>query len=109
MIMHVSPSASSAAETLRTLRFGERCQLVTLGSVRRVARKADRSAELDEKVKALQARLLLLCSWLLLCSRELDEKVKALQARLLLLCSWLLLCSRELDEKVKALQARVHR
>tara|TARA_B110001469_G_scaffold27942_1_gene28598 strand:+ start:483 stop:641 length:159 start_codon:yes stop_codon:yes gene_type:complete len=41
----VSPAASSASETLRTARFGERCAAVCLGSVRKQARKVDKTAE----------------------------------------------------------------
>ena len=35
MIMQISPRSTSCPETLRTLRFGERCQAVCLGAVKR--------------------------------------------------------------------------
>ena len=38
LLLSVSPAASSAPETLRTARFGERCAAVCLGSVRKQAR-----------------------------------------------------------------------
>ena len=57
MIMQVSPAASSASEGVRTLRFGERCQSVTLGAVRRTTTKKEKSAESDQKAEKLQAEL----------------------------------------------------
>ena len=41
---------------MRTLRFGERCQTVTLGAVRRVASKKDKTAEAEARVAKLQVR-----------------------------------------------------
>ena len=62
MILQVSPAANSAPETLRTLRFGERCHALCLGSVRRATRKTERSERLveseqraDALAKALEA------------------------------------------------------
>lgn len=64
MIMQVSPAAGSTAETLRTLKFGERCQSVCLGNVRRQqasarhAAAAKNAAAAEERATKLQSELL---------------------------------------------------
>ena len=57
MLLNVSPAASSAPETLRTLRFGERCAAVCLGSVRKVARRVDKHAEKAERAEVAARKL----------------------------------------------------
>eukprot|EP00967_Tisochrysis_lutea_P064073 scaffold82863_cov31-Tisochrysis_lutea.AAC.1 len=55
----VSPAASSAAESLRTLRFGERCQSINLGVIRRTGRRATSvtEASTEERIRNLQLEL----------------------------------------------------
>jgi hypothetical protein len=53
----VSPAASSASESLRTLRFGERCQAVELGAIRRGNKRATEPPAADDRVHALQLEL----------------------------------------------------
>jgi hypothetical protein len=65
----VSPSPSSCSETLRTLRFGERCQSVCLGAVKRAQGTSARSSKqaeaaakaadaAEERAAKLQAELI---------------------------------------------------
>ena len=66
MIVQASPAASNAAESLRTLRFGERCQSVCLGSVKRGAsasskssgKAAEAAAAAEERSQKLQSDLI---------------------------------------------------
>eukprot|EP00962_Isochrysis_galbana_P010665 scaffold2960_cov120-Isochrysis_galbana.AAC.1 len=53
----VSPAASSACESLRTLRFGERCQALEMGAIRRGGRWAAEPPTGDDRVRALQLEL----------------------------------------------------
>ena len=57
LLLSVSPAASSAPETLRTARFGERCAAVCLGSVRKQARKVDKTAERAERAEEQAKRV----------------------------------------------------
>jgi kinesin family protein C2/C3 len=104
MIMQVSPSASSAAETSRTLKFGQRCQSVTLGAVRRVsARTVDtkRAAAEDERSARLQAELLESRRG----GREAEERARAAEQRAEALAERLA-STQALLQQTKAAQAK---
>ena len=63
MIMQVSPSPTSCPETARTLKFGERCQSVCLGAVKRTTGTKPGSSKgveggMDERAAKLQADVL---------------------------------------------------
>ena len=101
MIMQVSPAIGSAAETLRTLRFGERCQSVTLGAVKRVATRghakaaesAAKAAEVaEERAARLQAELIESKR----SAKQAEERARTVEQR-----------CEHLQEKVVALQAQV--
>lgn len=55
MIVQVSPSSFSSSESIRTLRFGERCQSVKLGSIKQSSRreKSGEVVRLEGEVKGL--------------------------------------------------------
>lgn len=79
--MQASPAASSASETLRTLRFGERCQAVCLGTVKRATAKAStRQAEASAKAaEAAEERNARLQTELIECRKSLKESEERLK------------------------------
>eukprot|EP00965_Chrysotila_dentata_P215517 6188819-Pleurochrysis_carterae.AAC.2 len=60
LLLHVNPTPAAATETLRTLRFGERCRSICLGAVRRGKKQSGMDAAIeaaDARARKLQARL----------------------------------------------------
>ena len=96
MIMNVSPAPSSCPETLRTLKFGERCQAVCLGTVKRgsgaggrvgggAGGSSNRAAEAAARnAEAAEERVAKLSTDLLESRRvakDAEERAKAAEAR----------------------------
>ena len=104
MIMQASPAACNAVESLRTLRFGERCQSVTLGAVKRGAgagaKSGAKSTEAataradaaEEKVTRVHTELLETRRQ----AKDADERAKQSEGR-----------AGILADKVQALQAQL--
>ena len=104
MIMQASPAACNAVESLRTLRFGERCQAVTLGAVKRGAgtgaKSSAKSAEAamaradaaEEKVARVHSELLETRRQ----AKDADERAKQSEGR-----------AGILADKVQALQTQL--
>ena len=91
LLLHVSPCASSAPETTRTLRFGERCAQVCLGAVRRDHKRANKAAE-AEGAKAAQLASELASAKR--AQREAEARARAAEAR-----------TAELQVEMRALRA----
>jgi len=91
LLLHVSPCASSAPETTRTLRFGERCAQVCLGAVRRDHKRANKAAE-AEGAKAAQLASELASAKR--AQREAEARARAAEAR-----------TAELQVEMRALKA----
>ena len=105
MIMQVSPSPSSISETKRTLAFGERCQAVCLGAVRRAAassgtcggrtaRQSEAAGKDEERAAKLQVELLEARKH----AKESEQRAKAAEQR-----------AETLNERLKEAHAMVER